>query len=122
MADGEAAVKTPPQEGGAQPPLSSFGEVLSPTPLFSQVLQGSLKPMVQDFNSESLPFKPISMHQGRALNSHIAQKEGEARIADKVFDRLPQPGHCVKSGVQSAVPYGNRLGRKEMVSKVWKAK
>ncbi|GAA0158681.1 hypothetical protein LIER_38709 [Lithospermum erythrorhizon] len=32
-------------------------------------------------------------------------KEGEARMADKVFDRLPQPGHSVKSGVQSAVQH-----------------
>ncbi|GAA0160623.1 hypothetical protein LIER_17138 [Lithospermum erythrorhizon] len=31
-------------------------------------------------------------------------------------------GHNAKSGVQSAMPYGNRLGRKEMVSKIWKAK
>ncbi|GAA0151469.1 hypothetical protein LIER_10182 [Lithospermum erythrorhizon] len=264
MADGEAAVKTPPQEGGAQPPPYSFGEVLSPTPLFSQVLQGSPKPTVQVFDSGSLPFKPISMHQGKhsvlfktsekqsllanmkyvlvgklshgrpplsiikqffvglklkgqynvsllyhkhifielalkplhidpynmshinlnyaricvelnlttplvdsiwitfeddasstilegfwvkifydvvphyctgcshighdvvvckrlkegVLNAYIAQKGGEARIADKVFDQLRQPGYSVKSGVQSAVPYGNRLGRKEMVSKV----
>ncbi|GAA0150427.1 hypothetical protein LIER_43098 [Lithospermum erythrorhizon] len=330
MADGEAV---PPQEGGAQPPFSSVGEVLSPTPLFSQVLLGSLKPSAQVFDPVSLPFKPLSLHQGKpsvlfkvsekesllanmkyvlvgklshgrpplstikqffaglklkgqfnvslfdhkhifielalkvdytriwmklvwfiqqfpmrifrwdeafsptkesvfapvwirieglplylfdapslwsianaigkplridpynlsrinlnsaricvelnvtaplvdsiwitfeddasstilegfwvkvfydfvphyctgcfhighdvvvckrlkegALNAHIDQKEGEAWMADKVFDRLPQPDHSVKFGVQPAVQHGNGLGRMEMVSKVWKAK
>ncbi|GAA0158680.1 hypothetical protein LIER_38708 [Lithospermum erythrorhizon] len=69
MADGEA---TPPQEGGSQPPLYSVGKVLSPTPLFSQVLQGSPQPSVQVFDPVSLPFKPISLYQGNpryCLNS-----------------------------------------------------
>ncbi|GAA0165677.1 hypothetical protein LIER_21012 [Lithospermum erythrorhizon] len=65
MADGEAAVKYPPQVGGANPPIPSFEEVLSPTLSFSQVLQGSIKPTVQVTDSESFTLKPISMHQGK---------------------------------------------------------
>ncbi|GAA0153092.1 hypothetical protein LIER_43207 [Lithospermum erythrorhizon] len=71
-----------------------------------------------------------------ALYDQFAQKGGEARNAHQVFDRLsqpahnahqvfdrlPQPGHNALYGVQSAVHYGKRLGRKEMVSNVWKAK
>ncbi|GAA0165678.1 hypothetical protein LIER_21013 [Lithospermum erythrorhizon] len=35
------------------------------------------------------------------LIDNLAQKGGEARIADQVFDRLPQPGHNAKLGIHS---------------------